>query len=141
VRSVLIVVLGTVVIVVASIGAGVLAVHLRDQSELKMSMDRVPGPNALQSRCQECVQSGDRITISTVGPHSFTRGVRVYVGEDLVAACACSSLTFAVATGHYVAVGFQVRGECPTPIGKLDEDLTALGTCGATIGHVRLDAL
>jgi hypothetical protein len=116
----------------------------RGGGALALVTSRLPGAPALRSRCGDCTQPGDVVSVTAQGAEGRALGLRVYRGDGLVVACSdCSALSFLVpSTGTFVIVGFQpAHGRVCAALGAgIDSDLAGLAGCGAEIVSSRVEA-
>lgn len=140
--------LGRTVLVAIGAVAAYVAIHDRvagrGGSALALVTSRSPGAPALRSRCGECTQPGDVISVTAQGAEGRVRGIRVYRGDELVVACSdCSALSFLVSSvGTFVVVGFQPAPgrPCAIPGTGIDSDLAGMVGCGAEIASLKMEA-
>lgn len=116
----------------------------RGGGALALVTSRSPGAPALRSRCGDCTQPGDVISVTAQGAEGRVRGIRVYRGEELVVACSdCSALSFLIqSVGTFVVVGFQpAHGRaCAISGTGIDSDLAGMAGCGAEIASSKMEA-
>lgn len=114
----------------------------RPDDEVRLELERTPGPQARASRCSDCTQIGDVMRAVVHG----RAGVRVYRSGELVAACDdCTALAFVIAgLGQHDVVGVQGAARC-TKRGRvegdrMDDDLAAFAGCGARFARIATTA-
>lgn len=112
--------------------------------KLYLSSDKSIGAQAAASRCPDCIQPGDHLTYSMHGRWLRTHGVRVYRGDDVVAACDdCDSVSLTVTCmGSYVVVGYELPSDQHAKVlgGGFDRDVAGLMERGASVVTTRFEA-